>query len=78
MARFQSAVGLSATGIADQTTQRILYGGYAPDSPILSVSLSNGSTGENVTRLQTRLYYKGYLSRPPAWTATMAAPPPRP
>ena len=63
VARFQSAVGLNATGIADQTTQRILYGGYAPDSPILSVSLSNGSTGENVTRLQTRLYYKGYLSK---------------
>ena len=63
VARFQSAVGLSATGTADQTTQRILYGGYAPDSPILGVSLSNGSTGENVTRLQTRLYYKGYLSK---------------
>ena len=63
VARFQSAVGLSATGTADQTTQRILYGGYAPDSPLLSVTLTNGSTGENVSRLQTRLYYKGYLSK---------------
>ena len=63
VARFQSAVGLNATGIADQTTQRILYGGYAPDSPLLSLALTNGSTGDNVTRLQTRLYYKGYLSK---------------
>ena len=63
VARFQSAVGLNATGIADQTTQRILYGGYAPDSPLLSLTLTNGSTGDNVTRLQTRLYYKGYLSK---------------
>ena len=63
VARFQSAVGLSATGRADQITQRILYGGYAPDSPILSVTLTNGSTGDNVSRLQTRLYYKGYLSK---------------
>ena len=63
VARFQSAVGLSATGTADQTTLRILYGGYAPDSPILSLTLTNGSTGDNVTRLQTRLYYKGYLSK---------------
>ena len=63
VSRFQSAVGLSATGTADQTTQRILYGGYAPDSPLLSASLAKGSTGDNVTRLQTRLYYKGYLSK---------------
>ena len=63
VARFQSAVGLSATGTADQTTQRVLYGGYAPESPLLSLTLTNGSTGENVTRLQTRLYYKGYLSK---------------
>ncbi len=63
VARFQSAVGLNATGIADQTTQRILYGGYAPDSPLLSLTLTNGNTGDNVTRLQTRLYYKGYLSK---------------
>ena len=63
VSRFQSAVGLSATGTADQTTQRILYGGYAPSSPLLSLTLSNGSTGDNVTRLQTRLYHKGYLSK---------------
>ena len=62
VARFQSAVGLNATGVADEITQRILYGGYSPASPLLSLTLAIGSTGDNVTRLQTRLYHKGYLS----------------
>ena len=61
--RFQSAVGLFQTGVADQLTLRILAGGYAPSSPLLSASLSKGSTGANVTRLQTRLLSKGYLSK---------------
>ena len=30
---------------------------------MLSLNLSSGSTGTNVQRLQTRLYYKGYLSK---------------
>ena len=62
VARFQAAAGLSATGVADEITQRILYGGYSPASPLLSVTLTTGSTGDNVTRLQTRLYHKGYLA----------------
>ena len=61
--RFQAACGLSQTGTADQTLQRILYSGNAPVSDMLSMSLSNGSTGENVLRLQTRLYVLGYLSK---------------
>ena len=62
VARFQAAAGLNATGVADEITQRILYGGYSPASPLLSVTLTTGSTGDNVTRLQTRLYHKGYLA----------------
>lgn len=61
--RFQAAIGMTQTGTADQTTQRILYGGYAPNSPLLSANLSNGSTGSNVERIQTRLYNLGYLSK---------------
>lgn len=61
--RFQAACGLSETGEADQTLQRILYGGYAPESDMLSMSLSAGSNGANVARLQTRLYVLGYLSQ---------------
>ena len=60
--RFQTQLGMNATGVADQSTLRVLYGGYAPESSIKSVSLSKGSSGTNVTRLQTRLTYKGYLS----------------
>ena len=40
----------------------MLYGGYAPVSPIRSTALSKGDTGSSVTRLQTRLTQKGYLS----------------
>ena len=60
--RFQSELGVSVTGVADQTLQRVLYGGHAPESPIKSASLSLNSTGSNVLRLQNRLTYKGYLS----------------
>lgn len=63
VARFQAAAGMSATGVADLHTLRVLAGGYAPASPLLSLNLSAGSSGENVQRLQTRLYYKGYLSK---------------
>ena len=62
VSRFQSQIGLSASGVADKTTQRVLYGGHAPQSPIKTANLSKGSVGNDVTRLQTRLTYKGYLS----------------
>ena len=62
VSRFQTQLGMSATGVADQATLRVLYGGYAPESSIKSESLSKGAVGNNVTRLQTRLTYKGYLS----------------
>ena len=59
--RMQAACGMEQTGIADVATQRVLYSGNAPASPLLSASLTNGSSGENVTRLQNRLLALGYL-----------------
>ena len=61
--RLQGAVGLTATGNADLVTLRLLASGNAPTSPLLNASLSKGSNGANVTRLQTRLLAKGYLSK---------------
>ncbi len=61
--RFQSALGFTQTGTADVTLLRILFGGYAPEHSIISAGLSSGDTGTNVERLQTRLYYLGYLSK---------------
>ena len=61
--RMQAAAGMNQSGVADLATLRVLYSGNAPASPILSVSLSNGSKNENVTRLQRRLLALGYLSR---------------
>ena len=61
--RFQSACGLKQTGVADQTMQRILFSGYAPVDSILSKSMSKGDASTNVSRLQTRLYALGYLSK---------------
>ncbi len=61
--RFQSACGLKQTGVADQTMQRILFSGYAPVDSILSKTLSKGDDNSNVSRLQTRLYVLGYLSK---------------
>ena len=61
--RFQSACGLEQTGVADQTLQRILYGGYAPVCDMLYKALSSGNKGDNVSRLQARLYALGYLSK---------------
>ena len=61
--RFQEACGLSQTGVADQTFQRILYSGYAPTSSILASAMSKGATGTNVGRMQLRLYSLGYLSK---------------
>ena len=59
--RMQAACGMEQTGIADVATQRVLYSGNAPASPLLSASLTSGSSGENVTRLQSRLLALGYL-----------------
>ena len=61
--RLQAAVGMNESGSADLATLRVLYSGNAPTSPLLSVSLSKGSKNSNVTRLQSRLYALGYLSR---------------
>ena len=59
--RMQAACGMEQTGVADVATQRVLYSGNAPASPLLSASLTSGSSGENVTRLQNRLLALGYL-----------------
>lgn len=59
--RMQAACGMEQTGIADVATQRVLYSGNAPASPLLSANLTSGSSGENVTRLQSRLLALGYL-----------------
>lgn len=60
--RLQAACGMSESGVADEATLRVLYSGNVPKSPILSVSLSGGSKGENVKRIQNRLLALGYLS----------------
>ena len=59
--RMQAACGMEQTGIAAVATQRVLYSGNAPASPLLSANLTSGSSGENVTRLQNRLLALGYL-----------------
>ncbi len=61
--RFQAALGNTQTGTADTTLLRILYGGYAPECDMIAAGITSGSTGANVERLQTRLYYLGYLSK---------------
>ena len=60
---FQTACGMSATGVADQATLRVLFGGSAPANSLLSGSYAKGSTGTNVGRIQMRLYSLGYLSK---------------
>ena len=61
--RFQKAMGLSETGEAGQTLQRMIYSGKAPAHEILRGGMSKGDSGENVTRLQTRLRALGYLGK---------------
>ncbi len=61
--RFQSACGLEQTGVADQTLQRILYSGYAPVNSLLYKGLASGEKGDNVSRVQARLYALGYLTK---------------
>lgn len=60
--RFQQQKGLNVTGTANNATQAALYSKSAPESDLLSRTLTSGSTGEYVTRLQTRLLYKNYYS----------------
>ena len=60
---FQQACGMSQTGIADQATQRVLYGGHAPSSDLLNHTYSSGDSGTNVGRIQLRLLALGYLSK---------------
>ena len=61
--RFQSACGLSQNGVADPGLQRVLYGGHAPASGLLAKTFANGDKGDSVTRVQTRLFALGYLSK---------------
>lgn len=60
---FQKRCGLSATGEADLATLRVLYGGAALKSEVLSSTYARGSSGDNVSRIQLRLYALGYLSK---------------
>ena len=61
--RFQSACGMTQTGVADQNMLRIVYSGYAPVSSLLYTTLSKGDKNDNVSRVQSRLYALGYLSK---------------
>ncbi len=61
--RFQAACGMEETGVADQNMLRIVYSGYAPTCQLLFASLSSGDKGDNVSRLQARLYALGYLTK---------------
>ena len=61
--RFQAACGLAETGVADVTTQRILYAGYAPVSAILANGVDTGSGSAAIKRVQLRLYALGYLAK---------------
>lgn len=60
--RFQKQLGLEVTGNADLHTLRILYSTEAPESSIRTKTLSKNDTGSDVTRLQNRLTYKGYMN----------------
>ena len=60
----QAAFGLEQTGIADNAFQQKLYEGAAPSlsSGAGYPTLSNGSTGDAVKRLQQRLQELGYYN----------------
>ena len=60
--RFQKQLGLTVTGSADLATIRILYSAEAPEASIRTKTLSKNDTGSDVTRLQNRLTYKGYMN----------------
>ena len=61
--RFQSACGMTQTGIADQNLLRVIYSGYAPASELLYKTLAKGEKSDYVSRLQARLYALGYLGK---------------
>lgn len=63
VSRFQSACGLSTSGLADEALQRILYGSAAPSASLLSKSFAKGDSGSDVERVQLRLFALGYLSK---------------
>jgi peptidoglycan hydrolase-like protein with peptidoglycan-binding domain len=60
----QAAFGMEANGIADNAFQQKLFEGAAPNVGEATgyVTLSDGSTGEAVVRLQKRLAELGYYS----------------
>lgn len=64
--RFQSVCDLEVTGVADQTLQRILYGGYAPVCPLITKEVNAKSSMDDIIRLQSRLYSLGYFSKAPS------------
>ena len=68
--RFQSACGLEQTGVADENMLRIVYSGNAPVSSLLYSSFSSGDKGDDVGRVQARLYALGYLSKSASLTGT--------
>ncbi|MBQ6594117.1 MAG: peptidoglycan-binding protein [Clostridia bacterium] len=61
--RFQQAVGMNVTGVADASTLRVLMSGAAPRSPLLSGTYAKGAKGSNVERIQSRLFALGYLTK---------------
>ncbi len=61
--RLQTACGQKATGVATEGVQRMVYSGNAPKDNILSTGFKIGDKGEEVTRIQTRLFALGYLSK---------------
>jgi cell wall-associated NlpC family hydrolase len=62
--RLRAELGLTESGDADITLMRVLKeSGDVPASPLLSASLASGSKGDDVKRVQTRLYALGYLAR---------------
>ena len=68
MREFQAAVGVAQTGEAHAEMQMYLYSNAAPQSGIRMynstqdyVVLQQGDSGEDVTRLQQRLWQLGYL-----------------
>lgn len=61
--RLQAACGMTVNGVANTATQRVLFSGNAPYSPLLSLTLSKGAVSDNVKRIQYRLYALGYFSK---------------